>query len=228
MKKRSLFAMMAVALMVSCGGADKKSNDTAQGDAAEHGVEQQTTTSVADDTLQTPTNSPVVEGDVVYLDVVYLFANSKLYLSEGVALETKLADFQKRGQSAQVSWQKQEQNFVDQMQKVQEDYNKSMITGITAQQRQEEIERRVADYQASAKLEAEKLAKEELQLMEEQQVLDARFAKLVELAVKNINADGRYKMIIRQEMVVDASEQLNITSIVLAEVDKLYEEGVLD
>lgn len=228
MKKRSLFAMMAVALMVSCGGADKKSNDTAQGDAAAQGVEQQTTTSVADDTLQTPTNSPVVEGDVVYLDVVYLFANSKLYLSEGVALETKLADFQKRGQSAQVSWQKQEQNFVDQMQKVQEDYNKSMITGITAQQRQEEIERRVADYQASAKLEAEKLAKEELQLMEEQQVLDARFAKLVELAVKNINADGRYKMIIRQEMVVDASEQLNITSIVLAEVDKLYEEGVLD
>jgi Skp family chaperone for outer membrane proteins len=52
--------------------------------------------------------------------------------------------------------------------------------------------------------------------------------KLVELAVDNINVDGRYKMIVRKDVVVDANEQLNITALVLAEMDKLYEEGALE
>ncbi len=227
MKKTIFFAIMATAMLVSCGGAEKKEKkaDAAQ---SEQSAEKSASADNEEPTLETPTNAPVASGDIVYLDFAYLSVNSKFYKNEGVAFETKLADFQSKAQKTQQSWQNKEQALATEAQKVQDDYNKSMITSITAQQKMEDIERRAAEYQQKMQREGENLAKEEGNIYEEQRVLDTRFMKLVELAVDNINVDGRYKMIVRKDVVVDANEQLNITALVLAEMDKLYEEGALD
>lgn len=226
MKKTFLFAIIATAMLVSCGGAEKKEK---KADAAQ--TEQNADKAAVDPEAlgyETPTDAPVASGDIVYLDVAYLSVSSKIYQSEGTAFEKKLADFQSKAQKTQTTWQNKEQAFANEAQKVQDDYNKSMITSITAQQKMEDIERRVAEYQQKMQREGEALAKEEKQLAEEQMVLDTRFAKLVQLAVENVNADGRYKMIVRKDVVVDANEQLNITNLVLAEMDKLYDEGALN
>ena len=65
-------------------------------------------------------------------------------------------------------------------------------------------------------------------MLEEQQVITNRFTLLVELAVKNINADGRYKMILNKGIIVDADASLDISNLVLAEMDRLYDEGALN
>ena len=46
--------------------------------------------------------------------------------------------------------------------------------------------------------------------------------------IDEINADGRYKMIINAVSVVDADPALNISNLVLERVDALYEAGALE
>ena len=41
-------------------------------------------------------------------------------------------------------------------------------------------------------------------------------------AIDEINADGAYKMIVNASALLDASEDLDITSVVLAKVNELY------
>jgi outer membrane protein len=50
---------------------------------------------------------------------------------------------------------------------------------------------------------------------------------LLSKSLKDINADGRYKMIVNSMMVVDAADGLDISSLVLSKIDELYEKGVL-
>jgi outer membrane protein len=64
-------------------------------------------------------------------------------------------------------------------------------------------------------------------LAEEHAVLENRFAELLKLAIEDINADGRYKMIVNSMVVVDAADGLNISSLVLAKIDELYEAGAV-
>jgi outer membrane protein len=249
MKKSFLFVIMAAAMMASCDGDNKGRKNTEKDDLANEecatghvynhgdytpveGVDSMTINTpvecVDSKAIETSTDSPVVSGDIAYIDLSYLSISSKLSLTEGAAFKKKYDDFQTKVQKAQTSWQTKEQNFANEAQKVQSDYENGMITGVTAQQKSDDIQKRYVEYQQSVEKEATKLAKEEATVIEEQQVLDNRFAKLVELAVKSVNADGRYKMILRKEMVVDANENLNISALVLAEMDRLYDNGALN
>jgi outer membrane protein len=45
---------------------------------------------------------------------------------------------------------------------------------------------------------------------------------LLARAIAEINADGRYKMIVNASALLDADEKLDITSTVLAKVNELY------
>ena len=54
-----------------------------------------------------------------------------------------------------------------------------------------------------------------------------RFQKLTRLALDEINADKRYKMIVNAVSVVDADPTLNISDVVLKKVDELYEANAL-
>ena len=79
----------------------------------------------------------------------------------------------------------------------------------------------------SIQQEGEKLQQEEQQLAEESAVLQNRFTDLLQKAIGEINADGRYKMIVNSMMVIDAADGLNISSLVLSKIDELYEAGAL-
>ena len=128
-----------------------------------------------------------------------------------------------------------EQNKISQEgQKLQSDYQKGLITTLNAQSKGEQLEKRAQNVQAGmaalqkqAQQDAETLQKEEQSLAEENVVLENRFRELLNKALKDINADGRYKMIVNSMMVVDAAEGLNISSLVLSKIDELYEKGAL-
>lgn len=225
MKKTLMFALAASLMLVSCGGAEKSADQTK---------------SAADSTAVTDVQV-VASGDVVFVDIDYVMASSKLYAAEGKVVEEKLQKFQEKMQTSQQSWAKKEQNLAAEYNKLQkdaaklqEDYQKGLITTLNAQQKQEElqkkgasIEARMNSYQTSAQSEAQTLQNEEMQLVEEQQVLLNRFQTLVKDAIAELNADKRYKMIINAVQVVDADPSLDISPLVLAKVDALYDAGHL-
>jgi outer membrane protein len=81
--------------------------------------------------------------------------------------------------------------------------------------------------ESTVKNEGLALQTEEQQLGEEQMVLMNKFQDLTRRAINEINGDKRYKMIINAVSVVDAEPSLNISDLVLAKVDALYEGGAL-
>lgn len=210
-----LFTAMAAALVVSCSSG-KKGEETA-GETAN-----------LENTINEPTDSPVVSGDIVYVDLTYLSATCKLSLTEGVVLEEKAQAYEKERTNVETSLQNKEQAIQADVAKNEENYRNTMITSITYQQRLEELQRRYVEFQETVNTEATKLAKKEQSLLEEQQVLAARFAKLVKLAVDNLNIDNKYKMVVTTDVIISADESLNISALVLAEMDKLYDEGALN
>ncbi|MBO7263332.1 MAG: OmpH family outer membrane protein [Alistipes sp.] len=224
--KKSLLSILAMSLMmVSCGGA--KSESKVEVESAEptevQGVE------------------CVASGDVVFLDLDYIMAASKFYATEGVALETKMQNFQQKSLTVQEGWAKKEQNLANEYNKLQaeaakleEDYAKGLITTLNAQKKQEEIQKKantiqtkMNNFQTTVQTEGQDLQKEEQALSEEQMVLMNRFKEIATKAIDEINADGRYKMIINAVSVVDADPSLNISDLVLERVDALYEAGEL-
>lgn len=236
MKKSFLFAIMAAAMMVSCG-AEKSDKGGAEDESQVEESSATTSESGANDS-----DISVSAEGIVYVDLIYINQHSAIYATEGKALEQKLAEYQEKAVKKQASWQTKEQNLANEYSKlqkdamkIQQDYEKGLITGITAQQKSEElakteqsIQSRINSYQSSVQKEGQELAKEEQALYEENMVFNNRFTLLVDLAVKSINADGRYKMIIDKAAVINADESLDISALVLAEVDKLYNEGALD
>ncbi len=64
--------------------------------------------------------------------------------------------------------------------------------------------------------------KEAQSLDEENYVFTNRAQDLVQRAVREINADGRYKLIINANALIDADSTLNITPAVLETVNRLY------
>lgn len=148
--------------------------------------------------------------DLAYVQVEAVLAQCDLFLNEGAAL-------QKKTEKAQKGWAQKEKNLQAEAAQLQEKYQKGLITSNDAQKRQASIEKRVAAYQQSAQKEAQKLD-------EENYVFTNRAQDLIQRAVKQINANGRYKMIVNANSLVDADSTLNITSVVLETVNKLYAE----
>ena len=64
--------------------------------------------------------------------------------------------------------------------------------------------------------------KEAKALDEENFVFSNRAQDLLHRAIENLNADGRYKLIVNANALLDADSTLDITPAVLQEVNRLY------
>ena len=179
--KKILFAAFAAAVaLTSCGNRETP--------AAE---------SVAAET------QTVAGGDLAYVQVEAVLAQSDLYLSEGKALQEKT-------EKTQRSWAQREQSLQSEAARLQEKYQKGLITSFDAQN-----EQKIQNYQASAQKEAQTLDEENF-------VFTNRAQDLLRRAVQEVNAGGKYRMIVDAKALLDADTTLNITSAVLAKVNELY------
>lgn len=154
------------------------------------------------------TKQEVVSSDIAYIQVEAVLAQCDLYQKEGVALQEKT-------QKAQKSWAQREKNLQAEAAQLQEKYEKGLITSRDAQAQQESIQKKVATYQANAQKEAQSLDEENF-------VFTNRAQDLLHRAVKEINADGKYKLIINASALIDADSTLDITPTILAKVNELY------
>ena len=150
----------------------------------------------------------VTGGDIAYVRVEYVLAESEIYKTEGVALQEKT-------QKAQNSWAQKEQNLQYEATQLQEKYQKGLITTADAQKQQESIERKITNYQTSAQKEAESLDEENF-------VFSNRTQDLIMRAIKEVNADKKYKMVFNASALVDAVDALDISNDVLAKLNELY------
>ena len=183
--KKLLFAALALIALAGCKEA-KKSAETA---ADEQKTE-------------------VAASDVAYVLVEAVLSKSDIYQSEGVALRDKT-------EKTQNSWAQKEKNIQSEITALQEKYQKGLITTRDAEQKQNELQKRVANYQTAAQNEAKNLEEENV-------VFQNRMNDLLDRAIKEINADKRYKMIINASALLDADEALDITDTVLEKVNELY------
>ena len=147
-------------------------------------------------------------GDLAYVRVEFVLAESEIYKTEGVALQEKT-------QKAQNSWAQKEQNLQYEATQLQEKYQKGLITTADAQKQQNAIEKKITNYQTSAQKEAESLD-------EENYVFTNRTQDLVLRAIQAINAEKKYKMIVNSSALLDADPSLDISDAVLAKVNELY------
>ena len=208
MKKTLLFAFAAAAMLVSCA---EKENETKGTDVQTEGEE----------VVELPDAKECVESaEVVYVDLDAMFKSSKIFAAEGKPLEEKVAAFEKKMVSAQEELAQREQGLAYEQNKISQegakleaDYAKGLITTLNAQAKGEELQKRAQNLQASvaslqqkAQKDAETLQKEEQELANEHAVLENRFRELLSKSLKDINADGRYKMIVNSMMVVDAAD----------------------
>lgn len=227
MKKTLLFVCAIAAMLVSCGDKEAKST---------------TATGTSEEVVVLPDSTECVKsGDIVYIDLDAMFKSSKIFLNEGKPLEERVQAYQQKVAAAQEEWAKREQGLAYEQNKLQQDgaklqsdYQKGLITTLNAQTKSQELEKRsqnlqanIASFQKKTQEEGEALQLEDQQLGEEYVVLENRFSELVKKAIDEINADGRYKMIVNSMMVVDSADGLNISSLVLAKIDELYEAGAL-
>lgn len=185
MKKLLFTALIAAAAMTACD----RQNQTTPADAEENAAE-------------------VLASDIAYVQVEAVLAESDLYKNEGAALQEKT-------QKAQNSWAQRERNLQAEAAKLQEKYQKGLITTNDAQAQQESIQRRAASYQNSAQKEAQTLEEENF-------VFTNKAQDLLQRAVSEINADRKYRLIINASALIDADTTLNITPAVLAKVNELY------
>ena len=146
--------------------------------------------------------------DLAFVRTDAVFAESEIFKSEGVALQAK-------NEKTQKSLAEKEQKLQNEMVQLQEKYQKGLITTIEAQRKEQDIQKRVAAYQENAQ-------KQLRALEEENMVFQNRMGDLMQRAIDEINADGAYKMIVNATALLDASEELDITSIVLDKVNALY------
>ena len=154
------------------------------------------------------TKAEAVATDLAFVRTDAVFAESEIFKSEGVALQAK-------NEKTQKDLAQKEQKLQNEMVQLQEKYQKGLITTIEAQRKEQDIQKRVAAYQESAQKQLRALEEENL-------VFQNRMGDLMQRAIDEINADGAYKMIVNASALLDASEELDITSIVLDKVNELY------
>lgn len=150
----------------------------------------------------------VAAHDLAYVQVEAVLSQCDLYQTEGIALKEKT-------EKAQQSWARKEQNFSYEMAQLQEKYQKGLITTANAQSTEQDIQRRVAAYQSQAQKEAQTLDEENF-------VFSNRAQDLLRRAVRSLNTDGRYKMIVNANALIEADTTLDITPAVLQEINRLY------
>ena len=150
----------------------------------------------------------VVEGDLAYVRVDYVLAESEIYKTEGVALQEKT-------EKAQKSWAQKEKNLQYEATQLQEKYQKGLMTTADFQQKGQALEKRAANFQTNAQ-------KEMQSLEEENFVFTNRSQDLLMRAIKEINAEGKYKMVVNATALLDAAPTLDISDAVLAKVNELY------
>lgn len=185
--KKFFFTMLVAALsFASCD--NKTATPAAEGEAA--------------------ATETVTGGDIAYVRVEYVLAESEIYKTEGVALQEKT-------QKAQNSWAQKEQNLQYEATQLQEKYQKGLITTADAQKQQESIERKITNYQTSAQKEAESLDEENF-------VFSNRTQDLILRAIQAINAEKKYKMVVNSTALLDADPALDISDAVLAKVNEFY------
>ncbi len=183
--KKLLFAAIALVALAGCKEAKNNAEPVADEQATE-----------------------VVASDIAYVSVETVMSKSDMFQSEGVALRDKT-------EKAQNSWAQKEKNIQSEIAALQDKYQKGLITTRDAEQKQNELQKRVANYQTSAQNEAKNLD-------EENMVFQNRMTDLLDRAIKEINADKRYKMIVNASALLDADLSLDITDAVLAKVNELY------
>jgi outer membrane protein len=164
------------------------------------------TTAPAEETQATATE--VVEGDLAYVKVDYVLAESEIFKTEGLALQEKT-------QKAQNSWAQKEKNLQYEATQLQEKYSKGLITTADAQKKQAEIEKKIANYQTSSQKEAQAIDEENI-------VFSNRSQDLIMRAIQAVNEGKKYKMIVNATALLDAAEGLDISDAVLAKVNELY------
>ena len=184
--KKVLFAAVALVFAVSCNNAQKATATDANAEV----------------------KTEVGSTDLAYVRTDAVFADSEIFKTEGVALQAK-------NEKTQKSLAEKEQKLQNEMVQLQEKYQKGLITTIEAQRKEQDLQKRAAEYQESAQKQLRALEEENI-------VFQNRMADLMQRAIREINADGAYKMIVNATALLDASEQLDITSIVLAKVDEIY------
>lgn len=150
----------------------------------------------------------VAQGDLAFVNVDYVLAESNIFKSEGIALRDKT-------EKAQQKWMKKEQNLQNEMQQLAEKYQKGLITTRSAQEKEQELQKRAASLQSAAQKEGKELEEENI-------VFQNRLNDLIMRAIQDINADKKYKMILQATSLLDADESLNISEAVLAKVNELY------
>ena len=150
----------------------------------------------------------VVEGDLAYVRVEYVLAESEIFKTEGVALQEK-------SEKAQKSWAQKEKNLQYEATQLQEKYQKGLMTTADFQQKGQALEKRAANFQTNAQ-------KEMQSLEEENFVFTNRSQDLLMRAIKEINAEGKYKMVVNATALLDAAAALDISDAVLAKVNEIY------
>ena len=150
----------------------------------------------------------VAQGDLAFVNVDYVLAESNIFKTEGVALRDKT-------EKAQQKWMKKEQNLQNEMQQLAEKYQKGLITTRNAQEKEQELQKRAVSLQSAAQKEGKELEEENI-------VFQNRLNDLIMRAIQDINADKKYKMIMQATSLLDADESLNISEAVLAKVNELY------
>ena len=150
----------------------------------------------------------VAQGDLAFVNVDYVLAESNIFKTEGVTLRDKT-------EKAQQKWMKKEQNLQNEMQQLAEKYQKGLITTRSAQEKEQELQKRAASLQSAAQKEGKELEEENI-------VFQNRLNDLIMRAIQDINADKKYKMIMQATSLLDADESLNISEAVLAKVNELY------
>ena len=148
------------------------------------------------------------EGDLAFVNVDYVLAESDIFKSEGIALRDKT-------EKTQQKWAKKEQNLQNEINQLAEKYQKGLITTRNAQEKEQELQKRAASMQTAAQKEGKELEEESI-------VFQNRMNDLLMRAVQEINADKKFKMIVQASALLDAEESLNISEQVLAKVNELY------
>ena len=160
------------------------------------------------ETTEQAATEVVTEGDLAFVNVDYVLAESDIFQTEGIALRDKT-------EKTQQKWAKKEQNLQNEINQLAEKYQKGLITTRNAQEKEQELQKRAVSMQTAAQKEGKELEEESI-------VFQNRMNDLLMRAVQEINADKKYKMIVAATALLDADESLNLTEKVLAKVNELY------
>ena len=146
--------------------------------------------------------------DLAFVNVDYVFAESNIFKTEGIALRDKTEKVQQK-------WAKKEQDLQNEINQLAEKYQKGLITTRSAQEKEQELQKLAASYQTAAQKEGKDLEEESI-------VFQNRMNDLLMRAIQEINANKQYKMIVQSTALLDADESLDLTEKVLAKVNELY------